>query len=129
MEADQRLMKCLADAHRWELAHHPILGTLVGRHVYLSIADEISQSDEYATVKSLKQIFSHTSITERAVRFKLRELEQEGYIKMDISVKDGRYRKLIVTEKFISVMKEHQIYLSKVFLNNLIVLINGSGDA
>jgi len=122
-------MKCLADAHRWELSHHPILGTLVGRHVYLSIADEISESDEYATVKSLKQIFSHTSITERAIRFKLRELEQEGYIKMDISIKDGRYRKLIVTDKFISVMKQHQGYLSKVFSNNLILLINGSGDA
>ncbi len=120
----QQFMRCMSQAHRWELGSHPIFGTFVGRHVYMCIIGELCDKPYSEIRKSLKQIFSHTSITDRAIRLKLRDLEREGYIEIDYSETDGRHRNLMITEKMESLIKTHEDQLLKIFKKEFIILEN-----
>ncbi len=122
MESKQLLMQCLVTTHRWELASHPLFGTYVGRHVCMCIIGELNESSDIIKIKSLKQIFSSTSITDRAIRLKLRELEKEGYIEMDSESFDSRYRKLVVTEKFKSIIGSYEKEIFSIFCKDLVLL-------
>lgn len=122
MESKQLLMQCLVTTHRWELASHPLFGTYVGRHVCMCIIGELNESSDIIKIKSLKQIFSSTSITDRAIRLKLRELEKEGYIEMDSESFDSRYRKLVVTEKFKSIIGDYEKEIFSIFCKDLVLL-------
>jgi DNA-binding MarR family transcriptional regulator len=106
-------IKCLMDAQVWETKYHPLLGTVVGRHVFLSIVRELEGDSVVIRARSLKQIFSHPTLTDRAVRLKLRELEREGFICMELCNEDGRTRTLRVTPKFTACMEEHKHCLAK----------------
>ena len=108
VDASQQFMRCVAQAHRWELGSHPIFGTIVGRHVYMCIIAEICDHQYIEIQKPLKQIFSHGSITDRAIRLKLRDMEREGYIVTNYSQADGRHRKLMITGKLQSLIDIHQ---------------------
>lgn len=122
MESKQLLMQCLVTTHRWELSSHPLFGTSVGRHVCMCIIGELNESSDIIKIKSLKQIFSSTSITDRAIRLKLRELEKEGYIEMDSESFDSRYRKLVVTEKFKSIIGDYEKEIFSIFCKDLVLL-------
>ncbi len=122
MEPKQLLMKCLVTAHRWELTGHPLFGTYVGRHVCMCIIGGLNELSEIDNVKSLKQIFSSTSITDRAIRLKLRDLEKSGYIEMDSGSFDSRYRKLIITEKFKSIIGVYEKEIFTIFCKELVLL-------
>ncbi|MFM8576313.1 MAG: hypothetical protein ACKOBF_10645, partial [Limnohabitans sp.] len=83
------------------------MDTMIGRHVYVCIVSELHPDGRISKSKSLKQVFTHPSFTDRAIRLKLRELERQGYITMEINASDGRTRSIRVTDKFLKQVEHH----------------------
>lgn len=98
----------------------PILNSIIGRHVYFSIAAELLNKSEQASTRSLKQVLNHPGYTERAIRLKLREMERMGLITSAYSQSDKRVRYLVPTPKLVALIENHvgfyQNLLDKKFL-------------
>lgn len=103
----QKVLEILINLNQWEWSNVPALQSVIGRHVYFSIATELLSQTQPAGVRSLKQVFNHPSYTDRAIRLKLREMEKIGLIKSECSGKDKRVRFLVPTEKFIALVASH----------------------
>jgi DNA-binding MarR family transcriptional regulator len=106
-EIKVKLMHSLAelDQHVWQ--REPLFAGTVGRHVYMCLAKELIDLENSLLDRSLKQIFQHPYLTDRAVRLKLRELEQHGFIEMDASLADRRTRSFKPTSKLMGLYEEH----------------------
>ena len=96
----QYFIRSLLLAHQWETGGDALMGTIIGRHVYLCVISELQPNGKISESNSLKQVFSHPTFTDRAIRLKLREFESEGYITMEVNASDGRTRSIRVTDKF-----------------------------
>lgn len=118
----QRFVKCLMQAHQWETHCNPLMSTIIGRHIYLCIVCELKRNGQIDSSKSLKKIFSHPTLTDRAIRLKLRELEHSGYVVTELSTRDGRSRTLKLTQKFLDLMDEHNDVLANSYKNKILVL-------
>ena len=102
------------------------MGTIIGRHVYLCIISELHPDGKISESKSLKQVFSHPSFTDRAIRLKLRELEAEGYISMEINASDGRTRSIRVTDKFMKQVEQHNALLQATYKEQFLVIFKAN---
>ena len=105
-----------------ELMHRSIFGSTVGRHVYMCIVGNLVQGGKINSVKSLKQIFSHPALTDRAIRLKLRELEDINFIKFIDVNGDARHRHLEPTDMFLRFIDEYQREVSRIFLENFFLI-------
>lgn len=99
-----------------------MMSTIIGRHIYLCIVCELNANGEIDSAKSLKKIFSHPTLTERAIRLKLRELEANGYLLTEFSRRDGRSRTLKLTQKFLDLIEEHNLILANSYKNSIVLL-------
>ena len=91
----QHFIRCLLLAHQWETSGDGLMGTIIGRHVYLCILSELRPDGKISESKSLKQVFSHPSFTDRAIRLKLREFESEGYISMEVNTSEDAHARSV----------------------------------
>lgn len=117
----QHFIKCLMQVHQWETSSNPLLSTIVGRHIYLCIISELSKNGEINVSRSLKQIFLHPTLTDRAIRLKLRDLESQGYIVTEINETDGRTKSIKVTDKFFGFMDDHNRILASSYRKNFLL--------
>ena len=124
----QHFIRCLLLAHQWETGGHALMGTIIGRHVYLCIISELLSDGKISHSKSLKQVFSHPSFTDRAIRLKLREFEMEGYITMEVNAGDGRTRSIRVTDKFMKQMEQHKSLLQSAYKEQFLVIFKADQD-
>jgi hypothetical protein len=102
-----KLMAALADVNQQEWALSPALSSVVGRHVYFCIARQVWSATGGAIDPALKQVLQHPAYSDRAVRLKLRELESEGLIAMDIRDLDRRSRSLMPTDRLLEIYEAH----------------------
>lgn len=108
MNAHERnLLKALIETSQWEWDKLPGSRSLIGRHVYLCIANEVLQGTEIRAGQPLKHVLFHPVFTDRAIRMKLREFELMGYIEMQSSQTDKRFRQLVPTQALIDVIDKH----------------------
>lgn len=112
----------LIDLNQWEWFNITVLNSVIGRHVYFSIAAELLSNPEEAGVRSLKQVLKHPGHTDRAIRLKLREMERMGLITSDYSNDDKRVRYVVPTEKLIEIIKNHAKYYRSLLERNFILL-------
>lgn len=115
-------IQCLTQVHQWETHCNPLMSTIIGRHIYLCIICELDRHGEIDSSKSLKRIFSHPTLTDRAIRLKLRELERTGYVLTELSNRDGRSRTLKLTQKFLDLIDEHNLILANSYKNKIVLL-------
>lgn len=125
----QNFVRCLLLAHQWETSGEALMGTIIGRHVYLCIISDMSPEGKISESKSLKQVFSHPSFTDRAIRLKLREYENEGYITMEVNAGDGRTRSIRVTDKFMKQVEQHNALLQAAFKEQFLVIFKANQSA
>ena len=118
--SSQNILTSLIELNQWEWFNVPILNSIIGRHVYFSIAAELLNKSEQASTRSLKQVLNHPGYTERAIRLKLREMERMGLITSAYSQSDKRVRYLVPTPKLVALIENHvgfyQNLLDKKFL-------------
>lgn len=115
-------IQCLTQVHQWETHGNPLMSTIIGRHIYLCIICELNRYGEIDSSKSLKRIFSHPTLTDRAIRLKLRELEKTGYVTTELSHRDGRSRTLKLTQKFLDLVDEHNMVMANSYKNKIVML-------
>ncbi len=100
----------------------PSVRSLVGRHVYFCIAREVSQRDEYRPGQPLKQVLFHPAFSDRAIRMKLREFEEDGLIEMLPDDLDKRFRRFIPTQTFLDSIDKHAQMLRQTLEKNTICI-------
>ena len=87
----------LAELHEWELANAPLLCTLTGRHLYFRIAQRVVGERELLS-RSLKELVGGLGYTDKALRTRMREMEQAGLIASMPGRDDARARSLMPTD-------------------------------
>jgi hypothetical protein len=102
-----KLMAALADVNQQEWALSSALSSVVGRHVYFCIARQVWSTTAEAMDPALKQLLQHPAYSDRAVRLKLREMEAEGLIAMDVRYLDRRSRSLMPTDRLLDIYEAH----------------------
>lgn len=117
-----KILARLVELSHWEWANLPLLNTVVGRHVYFCIVHDAIFHSANPSDRSLKQVLNHPEYTDRAVRMKLRELEDEGLITRVYNEKDKRARQIQPTPKLLELMKQHAENLQKVLEKDFIIL-------
>ena len=122
----QYFIRSLLLAHQWETSGDGLMGTIIGRHVYLCIISELHPDGKISESKSLKQVFSHPSFTDRAIRLKLREFESKGYISMEVNASDGRTRSIRVTDKFMKQVEQHKALLQSAYKEQFLVIFKAN---
>lgn len=118
----QKILEVLVELNQWEWSNVPVLQSVIGRHVYFSIATEILTQSQNTGVRSLKQVFNHPGYTDRAIRLKLREMERIGLIKTDCSATDKRVRFLVPTPKFVELIESHAKFYQHLLNKEFMVL-------
>jgi DNA-binding MarR family transcriptional regulator len=112
-DTNLKILTSLIELKQWEWFNVPVLHTVVGRHVYFSIATQLLDKSAEPGVRSLKQVLNHPGYTDRAIRMKLREMERMGLIESESSEIDKRARYVQPTPKFEQLVETHaQFYRS-----------------
>ena len=111
----------LAELHQWELANHPLLDTLTGRHLYYRLAQE-SVNKEYVLTRAIKDVFGSMHYTEKALRTRMRQMEHEGLIDAVTRPDDARSKQLVPTEKFNQLMAVHAEQVRKIFDKHFLLI-------
>lgn len=104
----------LADLHEWEINQSPLLNTLTGRHLYYRIAQR-AVGDKELLSRSLKDLMGGAGYTEKALRTRMRDMEQSGYIEAVSGQHDGRSKYLMPTERFYEAIYLHAEQVKKIF--------------
>lgn len=117
-----KILARLVELSHWEWANLPLLNTVVGRHVYFCIVHDAIFHASSPADRSLKQVLNHPEYTDRAVRMKLRELEDEGLITRVSNEKDKRARQIVPTAKLLDLMVQHAENTQKLLDKDFILL-------
>lgn len=120
--SSQNILASLIELNQWEWFNVPILNSIIGRHVYFSIAAELLSKSEQGTTRSLKQVLTHPGYTDRAIRLKLREMERIGLITSVHSQTDKRVRFLVPTPKLVELIENHARFYESLLDKKFIVL-------
>lgn len=122
IEGSRNILASLVELNQWEWFNVPILNSVIGRHVYFSIATELLSKTEQGTTRSLKQVLNHPGYTDRAIRLKLREMEHMGLITSVYSQSDKRVRFLVPTPKLVDLIEKHARFYQSLLEKKFIVL-------
>lgn len=107
---------------QWEWSNVPVLRTVVGQHVYFSIAYELLAKSNEPCVRSLKRVLNHPGFTDRAIRMKLREMERMGLISSVSSDVDKRVRYVLPTPKLEELIENHAKFYRSLLEKEYILL-------
>jgi hypothetical protein len=120
-KSDLRLMHSLCDLHKWNWSDHPVVNSLVGRHIYLSLSKDFYASQlGLVGPQSLKQVLFDGVYTERAIRLKLDEFERSNLIIRRQNEGDRRCRAAQPTDKFLELVGRHVAYCKSKLGSNFI---------
>lgn len=105
------MKSCLSrilELHEWELKSIPFFDSIIGRHVYVCLARFILKGDpRHSNELSIKALLKTSHFTDRAIRLKLREMEEAGFIHCELGSSDKRMRIIRPTEKTIKLIEKH----------------------
>lgn len=118
----QKILTSLIELNQWEWFNVPILNSIIGRHVYFSIASELLSKSEEGGTRSLKQVLNHPGYTDRAIRLKLREMESIGLITSMPSPTDKRVRSLVASPELVELIENHARFYQSLLDKKFIVL-------
>ena len=121
-DTNLKILTSLIELKQWEWLNVPVLHTVVGRHVYFSIATQLLNKPEQPGVRSLKQVLNHPGYTDRAIRMKLREMESMGLIESESSEIDKRVRYVQPTPKFEQLVETHAKFYRSLLEKEYILL-------
>jgi hypothetical protein len=104
---EKNLFTALAEVNQWEWVELPVVRSLVGRHVYFCIVNEVLRNEKVRDGQPLKHVLFHPEFTDRAIRMKLREFELDGLIERFPDDVDKRYRRLVPTQALLDAIDKH----------------------
>ena len=116
------LFDCLIEINQWESYSLPIASTVIGRHVYFCIAKDLLLRKHRESDRSLKQVLAHPNFTDRAIRLKLREMEEQGWLQMSSNEIDKRAKLIEPTQKLLNAIEAHDEALRQIIGKKFILL-------
>lgn len=119
---DLKILIGLIELNQWEWVNLPVLNSVIGRHVYLSIATELLSRPQEAGPRSLKQVLNHPNYTDRAIRLKLREMERMGLITRKYGDSDKRVRSVVPTAELVQLIEKHAKFYRSLLEKDFILL-------
>jgi len=117
------LLQIICQLHDWENQHLELVHSQAGRYLYLNIAKQLKDKDEGATAL-LKGIYHNQDLSERALRYKLREFESEGLIAFETSMADKRSKRILPSDKLVDTMQAHADEFKRLLDQHFLILPN-----
>ena len=108
------IINSLAELNQWELNNSPFLTTMSGRHIYYRIAQR-AVGEQSLLSRSMKELYCGSNLSEKALRTRVRELEEQGVITTVSSTSDTREKYLMPTEKFYEAIYHHARQARRIF--------------
>lgn len=115
------IIKNLAELHQWELDNSPFLNTMTGRHLYFRIAQR-AVGERALLSKALKELYSGSNLSDKALRTRVRELEMQGVITSVHNEGDARAKYLMPTEKFYEAIYLHAQEARRIFGRDFLMI-------
>jgi hypothetical protein len=115
------LLCVLAEIHEWEIEHHVVFKTVLGRALYFGIL-HAHLNGHRLDHTSLKQLVNPDVATDRGVRLRMREFEKIGLIYVELNTIDKRTKRIVPTEKLIELMNAHASQFMRLFQKRFIVI-------
>jgi hypothetical protein len=119
---DLKILKGLIELSQWEWTNIPVINSVIGRHVYLSLASELLSKSDDSGPRSLKQVLNHPGHTDRAIRIKLLEMERMGLVTRAYSEGDKRVRPVVPTAAFAELLEKHAKFYRSLLEKDFILL-------
>jgi len=102
-----KLLQVICQLHEWENQHLHLVQSQAGRYLYLSLVKQLIEEKRDKPSALLKGIYSNQDLSERALRYKIREFEEEGLVKFEASQVDKRSKKIVPTEDLLQTLESH----------------------
>ncbi|WP_300557234.1 hypothetical protein [Limnohabitans sp. Rim8] len=115
------LLEKIFALHEWEMSHFPFFRTATGRHIYVCLLRDVFSSEDNQDV-SVKKLLSSNFFSDRAIRLKIREMEQSGYLRSESGVHDRRIIKIKPSDSLKNLMKEHSAMLNELVSKDVIFI-------
>jgi len=112
-QISKNLLLSIAEMERWEWNNIAVARSVVGRHVYYSIARQIALNSSDSKSLPLKFLLFHPDLTDRAMRMKMRHFEMEGLIEFLPGDVDKRHKVLVPTQTLIDLVESHACTLRR----------------
>jgi len=122
-EANQKIenihfLEIFIEMNNWE-GHDKALLTLSGRDLYIQIAAGLL-TDPKSSILNLKSIQGH--VTDRSTRNRLKEFQNLGLVQVAYNKYDARTKRIVPTDKLISMLNSHIRYLKKLIEKKYILI-------
>ena len=108
-----KLLQVICQLHEWENQHLDLATTQAGRYLYLNIAKQL-QDNRSGSSAFLKGIYYNKDLSERALRYKIREFETHS--------SDKRSKKILPTPALLSTLDDHAHEFSRMLSNEFLIL-------
>jgi hypothetical protein len=115
-----KLLQVICRLHEWESQHLDIASSQAGRYLYLNIAKQLQETREGPSAL-LKGIYYNKDLSERALRYKIREFENDGLIAFEANATDKRSKKILPTPALLSTLDEHTQEFSRMLSNEFLI--------
>ena len=115
-----KLLQVICQLHEWESQHLDLATTQAGRYLYLNIAKQL-QETRGGPSAFLKGIYYNKDLSERALRYKIREFENDGLIEFEASNVDKRSKKILPTDAFIKTLDAHASEFGRMLGNEFLI--------
>ena len=100
----QTVLRILRELHQWELDNIPILKTMTGRDIYLTLASSLDDASGGISLKTLK---NNNNFTDKAIANRLQMLQDMQMIKKLKTENDGRVKVIIPDDQLQDYCEKH----------------------
>lgn len=90
--------------HEWEIKNIEMLRCMTGRQLYFPMASKTVQSTPYCQIK---EILVSDHLSEKAMRNRLAQLVESGYIDVKPGYRDKRTKQLYISQNFDDLVNIH----------------------
>jgi hypothetical protein len=115
-----KFLQIICQLHEWESKHLDLATTQAGRYLYLNIAKQL-QDNRSGPSAFLKGIYYNKDLSERALRYKIREFENDGLIEFETHNSDKRSKKILPTPALLSTVDDHVQEFSRMLSNEFLI--------
>jgi DNA-binding HxlR family transcriptional regulator len=115
-----KLLQVICQLHEWESRNLDLATTQAGRYLYLNIAKQL-QDNRSGPSAFLKGIYYNKDLSERALRYKIREFENDGLIEFETHNSDKRSKKILPTPALLSTVDDHVQEFSRMLSNEFLI--------
>lgn len=109
------IIASLAELYQWEQDNFPALHSMTGRHLYYKIAERAIGDRSLLSGSLKKDLYAGASLSEKALRLRMREMEKQGEIQTVQCLDDGRAKYLMPTEKLYEAIYLHAEQTRRIF--------------